>query len=206
MFSNSTREMAAIVAGLGTAVIFFVLDKWITTIPLWGAVAGYSVGGVLFLIGVWWMISSGGSGDESGGINQSQSNNPGGQQAAGAGRDIIQAGRDVHIGAPPGRDRGKATLRAAILQQIPVGQKLMDSCARSKPEGLEQEYDTWVNNVVTLLNPDYPDLAVRFQLAPIPEPSTYDYNAEGVTFGKHELWPEIWKRIQILREIDLELS
>lgn len=129
------------------------------------------------------------------------------QTASGAGGDILQAGRDINqTVAAPGRDRTKITLRTAILQQIPIGQELLDSCSKSSPEGLQAKYDTWVGNVKSLLEPEYPDLVQRFIIAPVEGPSRDDYTNAHVTFGHDDLWPEIWKKISVLKEIDFELS
>jgi len=127
------------------------------------------------------------------------------ESASGAGRDIYQAGQNINQTiAAPGRDRTRAILRTAILQQIPIGQELLDSCGQSRPERLQEKYFNWVENATSLLNPDYPDLAQR--LAPVDVQTRLVIEDGGIAFVHDPLWPEIWKKIRVLREINFELS
>ena len=129
------------------------------------------------------------------------------RSASGAGKDIYRAERNINqMVATPGLARTRAILRTAIFQQIPIGHELLDSCGRSRPESLQARYVTWVENVTSLLNPDYPDLARRLQIAPVDVQTRHDSEDEGITFVHDPLWPEIWKKIRVLQEIDFKLS
>ena len=129
------------------------------------------------------------------------------RSASRAGKDIYRAERNINqMVATPGLARTRAILRTAICQQIPIGQELLDSFGRSRPKGLQEKCVTWLENVTSLLNPDYPDLAQRLRVAPLGEQSRHDIELEGVAFVHDPLWPEIWKKIRILREIGFELS
>ncbi len=129
------------------------------------------------------------------------------QSASGAGRDIYRAGQNMNETVDaPGRDSTRAILRTAVLQQISIGQKLLDSCGRSRPERLQERYVTWLESVTSLLNPDYQDLAQMLRVAPVDAQTGRDFVDEIVAFVHDPLWPEIWKKIRVLREIEFELS
>ena len=99
-----------------------------------------------------------------------------------------------------------AILRSAVLSQMPPGRTLLESCARDRPPNLEVDYKEWVDTVTALLSPDYSDLARKFTVAPIPEPTNDDYKIGVVTFGMHPLWREIWKKLRVLEQIERELG
>lgn len=93
-------DIAAIVVGLGIDVIFFVLGVgvWPMTMPAWAVYSGLGAGTLLGLGGVMLLFSSKNNPNEAEGLSQEDSQHAHQQSASGAGRDILQAGRDIVLG------------------------------------------------------------------------------------------------------------
>jgi hypothetical protein len=91
-------DIALLVVGLGIDIIFFVLGVWPMTMPAWAVYSGLGAGALLGLGGVMLFFSSKNNPNEAEGLSQEDSPHAQQQSASGAGRDILQAGRDIVLG------------------------------------------------------------------------------------------------------------
>jgi len=100
MNNDHKREMAAVISGIGTGIIFLVLGMWLEAIPDWAMIFGLIGGGLLVLVGFGLMLRPSKDQGETG-PTQSQSRSTRAQQVTGAGGDIYQAGDDITINPTP---------------------------------------------------------------------------------------------------------
>ena len=116
----------------------------------------------------------------------------------------IQAGRDVTVHNSTPEPAPQRNLVAALTRHIAEGRKLLTEGNSSNADLYETDYDRWKQSVLNTLEGNE-DWVTQFDLAPISEPTGLDYREFGMAMGVHDLWPEVWKRTQVLTEIQDEL-